>query len=137
MKKKNTFIWAAIVAGLTIAGIIIFVLTVPHNTVNYVNTEKVAQVRIRNGNNGESVLLEADAEEAKELLNVLKEIKCTKVEEFDQTGWSYMITMFDKEGDLMERVEFISAMLCEIDDRKYEIDPLDGEKMFALIEKMY
>ncbi|MBR4588029.1 MAG: hypothetical protein IKO30_06935 [Lachnospiraceae bacterium] len=137
MNKKNTFVWTAIVAGLIIAGIIIFVLTAPHNTVNYVNAEEVAQVRIRNGNNGESVLLEADAEETKELLNVLKEIKCTKVDEFDQTGWCYMITMFDKEGDLMERVLFISAMLCEIDDRKYEIDQLDGEKVFALIEKMY
>ena len=73
MNKKNTFVWAAIVASLIIAGIIIFVLTAPHNTVNYVNAEEVAQVRIQNGNNGESILLKADAEETKELLNVLKE----------------------------------------------------------------
>ena len=48
-----------------------------------------------------------------------------------------MVTMLDKEGKGIEVICFISTKLCEIDDRKYEIDPLDGEKIFALLGKVY
>jgi uncharacterized membrane protein len=137
MKKKKLYLIGAIIVNVIIVLIIIYILTAHHKTINYVNTDKVSQVRVQNGSNGESVMLDASAEDTKKILDLLSGTKCTKVKEFDQTGWSYTVTMLDKEGKRIEVICFISTKLCEIDDRKYEIDPLDGEKIFALLGKVY
>lgn len=94
---------------------------------------KTSQLRVRNGNSGESRLLLADDTEGAELLKMLRQIEYTKIEEYDQTGWNYMITFLDEDGNAIKTMVFISELRCSIDWEKYDVDEQDGKRLFELL----